>query len=52
MNPFCPIPPVVPVTTAGDSPDDVAFFLFGFSRAVLWTIDLDHVQLDVSSPFS
>ena len=57
---FCSILPVVPVTTAGDSPDEVAFSLFvyrGCPRAAQWTIDLvtvdlGHVQLDGFSPFS
>ena len=56
---FCSIPPVVPVTTAGDSPDEVAFSLFvyrGHARAAQWsldlvTIDLGHVKLNGFSPF-
>ena len=57
---FYSIPPVEPVTTAGDSPDEVAFSFFvyrGCPKAAQWTIglvtiDLGHVQLDGFSPFS
>ena len=57
---FCSIPPVVPVTTAGGLPVEVAFSLFVYRacpRAAQWTkdvvtIDLGHIQLDGFSPFS
>ena len=54
----CSIPLVLPITTAGDSPDEVAFCLFicrGCPITAQWTIDLvtidlGHVQLDGFSP--
>ena len=45
---FCSIPPAVPVTTAGYSPDGVAFSLFvyrGGPRAAQWVIDLVTIDL-------